>query len=176
MKSGMVSGSGGSFSSMALETAFLHLLSGGVVGLHTHAGELQRVGTVDIGMGDVDAVVEDCRFTEDHILYTDLIGLLGILAALEPDQIHDARAVREMGDHTLLTRPHLEGLEAEDMSYDLNEGHVARQFVDGVDLGTVDILIGIITQQVAIGTDTELIAQNLLPVRSHSWQVLYVLV
>ena len=81
-----------------------------------------------------------------------------------------------MGHDTLLARSHLESLETQDMSHDLYEGHVARQVVDGIDLGTIDILIGIVLQQVTIGVDTEFVTQNLLPVGTHTRQVLYVLI
>ena len=143
--------------------------------MQTHAREFQFLSTVHVGMGDVDAVVEDGRFTEDHVSHPRLVVLLGVFAALEPHEVGNARAVSEMGDDTFLARTHLEGFETQDMSHDLHEGHIPRQFVDGVYFRTVDILIGIVLEQVAIGVDAELVAQNLLPVGTHPRQVLYVL-
>ena len=127
-------------------------------------------------MGDVDAVVEDGRLAEYHIFRAYLVTLFGIFPALKPHEVGDACAIGEMGHHTLLARTHLERLETEDMSHDLYERHVACQFVDGVDLRPIDMLVGVVFEQVAIRVDTEFIAQYLLPVRSHPWQVLYVLV
>ena len=81
-----------------------------------------------------------------------------------------------MGHDTLFTRAHLEGLETENMTHDLHEGHVASQFVDGVNLRAIDMLVGVVLQQVAIGKDTKLLAQYLFPVWSHPWEKLYVLI
>ena len=158
------------------KSTLLHLLRRGVVGLQTHRGEFERVGSIHVRMGDVDAVVEDRGFAEDHVFYADPITLLGVFATLEPYEVGDARTIGEMGHDTFLARSHLEGLETEDMTHDLYEGHVASEFVDGIDLGTIDILIGVELQQVAVGVDAEFVAQYLLTVRSYARQVLYVLI
>ena len=126
-------------------------------------------------MGHVDAVVEDGRLAENDVVDTNLIGLFGIFPTLEPHKVHDAGAVAEMGYHTFFAWSHLESLETEDLAHDLYEGHVARQLVDGIDFGTVDIFIGVSVDQVTIGMDTKFFAQYLFPVRSHPWQILYVL-
>ena len=81
-----------------------------------------------------------------------------------------------MGDHPFLAWAHGIGLETEDMSYHLNERHIARQLVDGVNLRAVDILIGIVLQQVAIGADAQLVAEHLLPTRAYAGKVLDILV
>ena len=141
------------------ETMFLHLLRGGIVGLQSHVGEFQFVGTVQIWMGDVDAVVEDGGFAEYDIFRTYLISLFRILAPLEPYEVCDARAVAEVSHDAFLSRPHRKCLETEDMTNDLHEGHIARQFVDGIDLGTIYIFIRIVLEQVAIGVDAEFFAQ-----------------
>ena len=151
-----------------VETPLLHLLRRGVVGLHAHRRELQRIGPVYIGMGHVDAVVEDGGFTEYDIFDTDLIGLLGIFPALEPHEVHDTRSVAEMGHHTFLAWAHLEGLETENFADNLNERHVARQLVDGIDLRTVDILVRVIVDQVTISEDSEFFTQNLLAAWSYA--------
>ena len=80
-----------------------------------------------------------------------------------------------MGDDTLFARSCLEGLETEDMPHDLHERHVACQFVDGIDLRPVNVLVRIVLEQVTIGVDTEFLAQYLLPVRSHPREKLYIL-
>ena len=84
-------------------------------------------------MGDVDAVVEDSRLAENHVFRPYLITLFGILPTLKPHEVGDTCAIRKMSDDTLLTWSHLEGLETEDMTHDLHEGHVASQFVDSID-------------------------------------------
>ena len=141
------------------ETMFLHLLRGGIVGLQSHVGEFQFVGTVQIWMGDVDAVVEDGGFAEYDIFRTYLISLFRILAPLEPYEVCDARAVAEVSHDAFLSRPHRKCLETEDMTNNLHEGHIARQFVDGIDLGAVYIFIRIVLEQVAISVDTEFFTQ-----------------
>jgi hypothetical protein len=45
------------------------------------------------------------------------------------------------------------------MTNNLHEGHIARQFVDGIDLGTIYIFIRIVLEQVAIGVDAEFFTQ-----------------
>ena len=120
---------------------FLHLLRCGVVGLHAHARKLQRVGPVHVWVGDVDAVVEDCRLAKDYIFHTNLVSLFRIFATLEPHEIHDTGAIAEMGDDALFARSHLESLKTEDLTYNLNERHIACQFVDGIDLRAVDVLV-----------------------------------
>jgi len=127
-------------------------------------------------VGDVDAVVEDGRLAEYNVFRTYLVTLFGIFPTLKPHEVTDACAIGEMGYDTLLARSHLEGLETEDMSHDLYEGHIASQFVDGIDLRPVNVLVRIVLEQVTIGVDTKFFTQYLLPVRSHPRQVLYVLV
>ena len=95
-------------------------------------------------MGEIDTIVEDSGFTEDHVICTDSVSLLGIFSPIEPGEVADGRAVSEVGDDALFTRSHGEGLETENLSYNLNIGHVARQFVDGVDLRAVNIFIRIV--------------------------------
>ena len=80
-----------------------------------------------------------------------------------------------MGHHALLARTHCEGLETQDVSHHLNKRHVASEFVDGVDFGTVDVFVRIILKQVAIALNAKLIAQHLFAVRAYARQVFYVL-
>ena len=127
-------------------------------------------------MGEVDAVVEHRGLAKDEILDTDLIGLLGIFAAIEPREVADARTIGEMSHHTFLAWSHGEGLEAQDLSHHLHERHITRQFVDGIDLRTVNVFIGIVFQQVAIALNAEFIAQHLLAIRAYTRQVFNILV
>ena len=117
------------------------------------------------------AIVEDARSSEYQVFRAYLVVLLGIFAAIEPHQVHDACAIGEMSHHAFLAWPHLKGLETQDAPYDLHERHVAREFVDGIDLRAVHIFIGVVLQQVAIGLDAELLAQHLLAVGAYARQV-----
>ena len=127
-------------------------------------------------MGHVDAVVKDGRLAEYDIFDTYLIRLFGIFPTLKPHEVHDTCAIAEMGYHTFLARSHLEGLKTENLAHNLYEGHVARQFVDGIDFRTVNIFVGVVVKQVTISEDSEFFAQNLLATWSYAWQILYVLI
>jgi hypothetical protein len=59
---------------------------------------------------------------------------------------------------------------------DLYERHVARKFVDLINLRAVHIFIRIVFEQIAIGLNTELVAQHLLAVGPHAWQVFDILI
>ena len=76
-----------------------------------------------------------------------------------------------MGHHTLLARSHVEGLVAEYAAHDLHKRHVARQFVNVVDLAAVYIFIRIILQQVAIRLNAQFLTEQLLAIRPYAWQV-----
>ena len=122
-------------------------------------------------MGHLYAVVEHTGLSEHQVVLPNLVVLSGILAAVEPHQVHDARAVAEVGHDTLPSRPHLEGLETQNTPHDLHKGHVARQLADGVDLAAVNVLIGIALQQVTIGLDAEFLTQHLLAIGAYARQV-----
>ena len=159
-----------------VEAGFLHLLRRVVVGLHTHCRQFQLVGLFHVGMYQLDAAVEDLRTTEDNIFCTYLIFLEGAISIVEPGEVHYlAVAVGEVGDDTLLASPHLEGLKAEDVALHLYKRHVARQFTDGIESAAVDVLIGIVFQQVTKGLDAQLVAEHLAAVWSYAGQILDVL-
>ena len=119
----------------------------------------------------LNAVVEHRRASEDQIVLTGLVVLLGILAAIEPHQIHDASTIGEMGYDTLTARSHVESLKAQDAPHDLHEWHVARELADFIYLAAVHILIGIILQQVAESLNTEFFFQQLLAVGAYARQI-----
>ena len=127
-------------------------------------------------MSHVDAVVENGRLTENDIFDTYLVRLFGIFPSLKPHEVHDTCAIAEMGYHTLFARSHLKRFETENLAHDLNEGHVACQFVDGINLRTVNIFVGVVVKQVTISEDPEFFTQNLLATWSYAWQILYVLI
>ena len=117
------------------------------------------------------AVVEHARPSEDQIVGAYLVVLLGIFASVEPHQVQNACAVREMSHHTLAARSHLKGLKAEYVADDLHERHVARQLTHLVDFCAVNVFIGVVVQQVAIGVNAEFLAQHLLAVGPYARQV-----
>ena len=159
-----------------VQSRLLHLLRRVIVRLHAHGRELQLVGGIHIGMRHVDATVIDVRSSEDDILLADGVVLLGILAAVKPREVHHlAGVVGKVSHDALLAGTHLEGLETEDMSFHLYERHVARQFADAVEAAAVNVLIGIILQQVAIAADAQLLVEQLLARRANPREVLYVL-
>ena len=127
-------------------------------------------------MGEVDAVVENRGLAEDEIFSTDAIGLLGVFATIKPREVGDGGTISKMGHDTLFAGSHGEGLETQNVADDLHKRHVARQFVDGVNLRTVHIFIRIVFEQVTIGLNTELVAQHLLAVRAYARQVFNILV
>ena len=157
--------------STGVHARLLHLLRRVVIGLHAHGGELHLLSQVDIRMLHLDAIVEDAWSPEHQVFRAYLVCLFGILASIEPYQVHDACAIREMGHHAFLARSHLKGLETEDASYDLHERHVASEFVNGIDLRAVHIFIWIILEQVAIGLDAQLLAEHLLAVGTYPRQI-----
>ena len=90
---------------MAVEARLLHLLAGVVVGLHAHSRQLQLFCHIHVGVGDIDASVVDVRSSEDNILRTYFILLLGIFAAIEPCQVHHLpAAVREVSHHAKVSK------------------------------------------------------------------------
>ena len=129
-----------------------------------------------IRMREVDAVVKDGGLAKDQVLRPDLIILLGIFAPIKPREVSNGRAVCKVSHNPFLTRPHGERLKTQDLTDHLHIRHVAREFVDGVDLRAVHVFIGIVFQQVTIGLKAELVAQHLLAVRPYAWQVHDVLI
>ena len=126
-------------------------------------------------MGEVNAVVEYCRFSKDQIIDAYFVILFSIFAAIKPSEIADGCAVGEVGYHAFLARSHGEGFEAHDAAYHLHERHVPREFVDGIDLRAVYIFVWIVFKQVTISLNAEFITQHLFTVRSHAGKKLNVL-
>ena len=159
-----------------VEARLLHLLRCVVVGLHTHSRQFQLVSLLHIGVNQLDATVEDLRTTEDNIFCAYLVFLQGTVGIVEPREVHHlTQPVGEVGNDTLLASTHLEGLEAEDMSLHLYKRHVAREFTDGIEPAAVDMLVGIVFQQVTKGLDAQLVAEHFPAVRAYARQILYVL-
>ena len=159
---------GESFDGTRVQSALLHLLGGVVIGLKSHRCEINLRSIIQVGMGEVDAVVKHSGFAKHQILGTYLIILFGVFATIKPGKVTDAGAICKVCHYALLTRAHRKGLETQDMSYHLYKRHVARKLVDGVHLRAVDVFVGVVLQQVAVTLNAKLVAQHLLTVRSHA--------
>ena len=83
--------------------------------------------------------------------------------------------VGEVCHDTLLARSHLKLLKRQYASLYLHEGHVARQFADGIYTTAVDIFVRIILQQSTPGAHLEFLLQQLLALRPYTGQIHYVL-
>ena len=92
--------------------------------------------------------------------------------ALEPDEVYDSRAVGEVG-HEALLAAFAQFLEAEYLALQLDVGHRAVDFADLVEAAAVDVLVGIVVEQVAHTAKAEVFLQNLGPLRAYARHVLY---
>lgn len=79
-----------------------------------------------------------------------------------------------MSDDANLARPHGIFLKTQDAAFHLNES-LGGEFVDGVKLGAIHMLIGEVLQQVSIGLDAQFPLQQILPLGTNARQVLDVL-
>ena len=61
------------------------------------------------------------------------------------------------------------------MAFDLDEGHVAREFGDAIDLRPIDILIRKILDKITPCGYPKLLAQDFLTLGAHTGQIHYVL-
>ena len=144
--------------------------------LHTHGREFQFVGSINIGMGDVNASVKDVRSSEDNVFRTYFIALLGIFPTIEPCQVHHLPCtIGEMSHHPFFAGTHLEGLETEDMTLHLYEGHVAVQFANVVEPASVNMFVGIILQQIAERLNAQFLAEHFFAIGADPRQILDVL-
>ena len=144
--------------------------------MHTHCREFQFVGSINIGMGDVNASVKDVRSPEDNVFRTYFIALLGIFPTIEPCQVHHLPCtIGEMSHHPFFAGTHLEGLETEDMALHLYEGHVAVQFANVVEPASVNMFVGVILQQIAERLNAQFLAEHLFAIGADPRQILDVL-
>ncbi len=159
-----------------VQPRLLHLLGSMIVRQHRHRRKLQVVSLVHVGVHHLNAPVEHLRAAEDDVLPAYGILLDGVLGIVKPCQIHHpARTVSEVGHDPLLARPHLERLERENAPFHLYERHVARQFGNAVDPRAVNVLVGIVLQQVAKRPDAQFLAEHPSALGPYARQVLYVL-
>ena len=159
-----------------LQPAALHLLGSHVVGLHTHLRQHELIGRVDVGMRELESPVIDARLAEHHILYTHLVLLVDILRAVEPHEVDDAETIGEVCYDALLARSLTELLERQYLAFQLHKRHIGLQLITSIDAAAVDIFVRIVLQQLAPRINAELLLQNLGAPRTHTGQVLDVLV
>ncbi len=104
------------------------------------------------------------------------VVLLGnVFHTLEPHEVNHARAVGEMRHQPFLTAL-AEVLEREDFAHNLHVGRRSVDVGDAEEVSAVDVLVGVIRQQVAHRLDGEFPAQQVGTCRSHALQILDVLV
>ena len=158
------------FESVGVQAAPLHAFRGVVVGLHPHVRQHQSLGRVDVGMGHIDAPVEDGRLPEDDVFRVYLVTPQKVLDALEPHEVHHTCPVGEVSHQPTLT-PFAEGLEAEDFSFQLDIRHVAVNLMDVIETAAVDVFIREIVEQVVQGMEGQLLVEDSCPLRAYARQI-----
>ena len=124
-------------------------------------------------MRKLEASVVDGGLAKDDVFRIHLVEVLRLLGK-EPYEVADTCAVGKMSDDTDLPRSHGEFLKTQDASFHLNEC-LCGEFVDGIELGTVHMLVWIVLQQVAVGLDAQFPLQQFLPLGADARQVFDVL-
>ena len=157
------------------EPALLHVFSGRIVRLHAHIVECQFADLVNLRMGYLISAAVDGRFAKDNVFSILGIILIYVFRPVEPHEVDHSVAIGELGNDAFLPRSHRHLLEAKYSSFQLHIGHLALELVGGEDVSAVDVLVGIIFEQVAPCGDIELFVQYLLTRRTNPGQVLQVL-
>ena len=137
------------------EPRLLHLLGSVVVGLHTHAGELQVLGRLYLRVCYLETPAVDRGPSEHDVGHAGAVGLGDVLGACEPNKVYDAGRVGEVGHKAFVAGTIVEEVETQYLTLQLHEGHVGVQFAHRVDAAPVHILVGVVLQQVAEGLDAE---------------------
>ena len=101
--------------------------------------------------------------------------LIGILPSLEPYEIDESGAVREMCDIALLAAPGIIYIPRLYKSAYLYIGHLSLHLAYPVDAAAVDIFIRIILQEAGIGLYAKLFGEDGLLLRPHAGEICYVL-
>jgi len=158
---------------MRTEEAALHLFSSIVERLQATRCKLGFGHSIYIGMGNINTAVVHRRPAKDNIFHVHLVAAYKTFDALKPDKVYNACPVRQVGNESPL--PSFPGrFKAQYLSPDLNVGHVAIQFSDGVDAASVHIFVREIIKQVLPGVDTQLLVEHRRPLRPHTGKELYV--
>ena len=99
-------------------------------------------------MHEIIDMVESTRFTEEQVLHAAL--QLDVLHPFEPHQLTLVRAIVEGGTESLCLSD-TDRVPFGDLTDDLHIGIFIVQFGDAIEPAAVDILIGILTNQVKRG-------------------------
>lgn len=161
---------------MGVYAVLLHALGGSIIWLEAHLREVQFRRLIDVGMSKLETSSEDGGTPEDNVFLANLVLLIYILSAAKPHEIHNTRAVAEVGDDAFLPDTGGELLKTEYATLYLHERHVARQLADAVNTAAVDVFVGIIFEQLSPRGDVEILAQDVPPSGADTGQILYVLI
>ena len=161
---------------MGVYAVLLHAIGGSIIWLEAHLREVQFRRLVYVGMGKLETSSEDGGTPEDNVFLANLVLLIYILSAAKPHEIHNTRAVAEVGDDAFLPDTGGELLKTEYAALYLHERHVARQLADAVNTAAVDVFVGIIFEQLSPRSDVEILAQDVPPSGADTRQILYVLI
>ena len=118
-------------------------------------------------------IIEQRRFAEQDVFRVGVVGALYRCHAVEPDDLDGARAVGEQGLQTALASL-ADGVEREEASPQLDRRLVAMQVIHMVDDAAVDVAEGEVVQQVIVGRDAQLLAEQFGTLGPHAVHVLYV--
>ena len=118
-------------------------------------------------------VVEHRGLAEEDILRAGVISLLYRCHTVEPHDLDGARSVGKQGLQASLASL-ASRRESEEAPPQLDCSLVTVELIHVVDHATIDIAEREIVKQVVIGLDTQLLAEELSPLWSHTVQVLYV--
>ena len=137
---------------------FLHGLGGVVIGFETLRHLRRHLGhRRQFGMHEVIDVLKTARFTEKEVFHTSL--QLDVLHAPEPDQLTLMGTVKE-GSTEPLRLTDTDSVPFGHFADDLHIGIFVVKFGNAVETTPVDILIGILTNEIEGGIDPELFTKN----------------
>ena len=146
------------------------------MGLHAHVVELQVGGALHVGVCKLVTALEYSGLAEDDVFLSRLVVGVDEFGAVEPHQVYHTMSVGEVCHDAFLPWSHGKLLETQYAAFDLDERHVARQLVNAIDFGAINVFIGIVFQQVTPSSDIELLAQYLFLSRANARQIHDVLV
>ena len=135
--------------------------------------DILGAGKVNLGMHDVQVIVEQRGLAIQDVLRVGIISLLYRCHAIEPHDLDGAGAVGKQRLETpLASLAHR--IEREETPLELDRGLIAPQLADVVEDAAVDIAEGEIVQQVVVGADAQFLLEQLGTLGAHAMQVLYV--
>ena len=155
------------------EADVFHLLGGVVNALQCLADEhVVGIIVLDIGMGEVEAVVKHARLAEDEVFLARLEAVFYPFQTLEPHQFDGAGVVGESRRNSRNSRT-TNGLYIAHRSNELVINGVVGNLSDLMNLRAVDIPEREIIEQVLKRENAELLVQKLRPFRPDALEVFY---